>query len=151
MLQRKNTGHKVKSRATTNKGNQNAKTIRSTLDNHLANHQPTHRVYNPVPSTHYFAQPKGSLMPLQRLNKSAVELIESSKQGWLKQHNKMQHVKQTSDEWFAHIRERNAYMEMIIRVTGLTNYQAHDFVYSKTTIATFWLPDGSIRKGHEHK
>jgi hypothetical protein len=85
-------------------------------------------------------------MPIKPQTPTQIELINTKIQHWLKWQTKCQQTRTFSDEWYVYLRERNACWDLIIRTSGLTLKQTYDLLYNTTTTATYWLPNGEIRK-----
>ena len=89
-------------------------------------------------------------MALKKQTRASLETINVSIKGFLKWHNKLRDAKTHSDDWFVYLRERNAYYSTLLQVTGLSMSQVNDLIYNKTNTASYWSPDGEIRKDHPH-
>lgn len=90
-------------------------------------------------------------MALKKLTPSNRQIVETQCSNWLKWQTLLSKEKTYSDNWFNYQRERNACWETIIRLTGLNKSQSYNLIYKKTSLATYWLPDGEIRKDYPHE
>jgi hypothetical protein len=90
-------------------------------------------------------------MAIKKLSKEKLQLVEAERLTWLKWQNKLAKETKHSDTWFVYLRERNASYDILMRMTGLTRSRVDDLIYRAVSTATFWLPDGSIRKDHPHE
>jgi hypothetical protein len=90
-------------------------------------------------------------MAIKRLSKEKLEQVNNYCVAWFEWHNKLRLEKTHSDRWFALLRERNACYDLLMQLTGLTRSRVDDLLYKDVSIATFWLPDGTIRRNHPHE
>jgi hypothetical protein len=88
-------------------------------------------------------------MALKRLTVDKLEHVNQEILNWLRWQDKVANTKQYSDNWFKAVRERNACHTIIMNITGLTMSRVDDLVYNKVNTATYWLPDGQIRRKGE--
>lgn len=88
-------------------------------------------------------------MALKRLNAEKLEHVNQQIITWLRWNDKVAHTKPHSEDWFLALRERNACHTIIMNTTGLTMSRVDDLVYNKVNTATYWLPDGQIRRKGE--
>lgn len=88
-------------------------------------------------------------MALKRLNPEKLEHVNQQIITWLRWNDKVAHTKSHTEEWFQALRERNACHTIIMNTTGLTMSRVDDLVYNKVNTATYWLPDGQIRRKGE--
>jgi hypothetical protein len=87
-------------------------------------------------------------MAIKKQTPTTIELINNQIKHWLRWQDKCKLTTTFSDNWYVYLRERNACWDLIIRTTGLDLNQAYDLIYNKTNTASYWLPDGQIRKDH---
>lgn len=90
-------------------------------------------------------------MAIKRLSKEKLELVENQRKAWLKWQYQLAREPKHTDRWFVLLRERNACYDIIMSVTGLTRSRVDDIIYSRLTVETFWLTDGTIRRNHPHE
>mgnify|MGYP000429172869 FL=1 len=53
-----------------------------------------------------------------------------------------------SAEWFIHKKQRDAIWNILKSMTGLSDLRLEHLINGTTNTATYWLPNGQIRKDH---
>jgi hypothetical protein len=87
-------------------------------------------------------------MSIRRQNPDSIHLINESITDYLKMSDLLKTFKMGSDEWFATLRQHRATYQLLKTATGLSETKLDDLIYNKTNTASYWLPDGTIRKEH---
>ena len=65
---------------------------------------------------------------------------------WRTANQAAQKVKLYSDEWFKEVSIRNSSFNLIMQMTGLSMKRADQLCWGHSSLETYWLPDGTIRK-----
>lgn len=65
---------------------------------------------------------------------------------WMTANQAAQKHKLYSEEWFKEVHIRNSSFNLIMQMTGLSMKRADQLCWGQSTLETYWLPDGSIRK-----
>ena len=90
---------------------------------------------------------KGRIM-VRTLKPYEIELLDRELDNWTHHTNQLKLCTPNSKDWEDHLWKRKLSESIIAGTTGLTHKRLDDLLWKITNTATYWLPNGTIRKDH---
>lgn len=75
-----------------------------------------------------------------------IELLDQELENWMYHTKQLKVVVPNSKTWEDHLWKRKLTQQLIQGMTGLSNQRLDDLLSGRDSTATYWLPDGTVRK-----
>jgi len=87
-------------------------------------------------------------MAIKKLSPELIDAVNGDIKNWLHHTAELNKHQVASPEWFKHIGKRNDYYQILKSITGLTDSRLNNMLYNDTNTATYWKPDGTIKRNY---
>jgi len=87
-------------------------------------------------------------MSIKRMTPDKLELVHKEMRNWAYRSGEAKRLEYATKDWFDAVRARNTSYDLIRTLTGLNEKRLDELLHGKHTTATYWLPDGSVRKDY---
>lgn len=82
------------------------------------------------------------------LSELLVNEVDKEIKNYIYHSDECKRLEVLSAEWFVHKKQRDAIWNILKSMTGLSDKRLNDLIAGRTNTATYWLPNGEIRKDH---
>ena len=85
---------------------------------------------------------------LKKLSPELFDLVYQEIRNYIYNTNELHRLEIGSVSWIKHKRDRDANYKIIQTTSGLDDRKLQDLIAGRTTMATYWKPDGTIRRDY---
>lgn len=83
---------------------------------------------------------------LKRLNAETLDLVYQEIRNYIYHSNELKRLEIGTVAWIDHLNQRKTNHQIIQNTSGLDDRRLQDLIAGRTTMATYWLPSGEIRR-----
>ena len=83
---------------------------------------------------------------LKKLTPETLDMVYQEIRNYIYHSNELNRLTVGTVEWIEHYQQRKANYQIIQTTSGLDDRSLQDLIAGRTTMATYWLPSGEIRR-----
>jgi hypothetical protein len=83
---------------------------------------------------------------LKKLTPETLDLVYQEIRNYIYHSNELNRLSVGTAEWIEHYQKRKGNHAIIQTTSGLDERRLQDLIAGRTTMATYWLPSGEIRR-----
>lgn len=83
---------------------------------------------------------------LKRLTPETFDMVYQEIRNYIYNSNELKRLEIGSVAWIKHKKDRDTNYNIIQTTSGLDDRKLQDLIAGRTTMATYWLSDGSLRR-----
>lgn len=85
---------------------------------------------------------------LKKLTDETYDLVYQEIRNYIYHSNELKRLQVGTTAWIDHLNQRKTNYNIIQTTSGLDDRKLQDLIAGRTTMATYWLPSGDIRRDY---
>lgn len=87
-------------------------------------------------------------MAIKKLSPDLINTVNAEIKNWLFNDAERKRHDVGTTAWLEHHRKCQQYYQLLQTITGLPDKRLMNMIYNATNTATYWMPDGTIKRNY---